>query len=226
MIAAELRAGACEHRAQPLKALFYLAERRLGHLLLRRPPPPGPPPRLLNLGCGPLRYAGWVNADDYAFKRAARQRDFAPDWRLDISRPWRCDGDHWDGIFAQHVLEHLHYSDAVATLAECLRTLKPGGWLRISVPSIAKTVDYYTRRPGAVLAEPFSHRALAVSFLTQMHGHLSAWDGELMCAVLQDVGFADAREVEHGEGRDPRLLMDQQAKRAESLYVEARKPPR
>jgi len=218
-----LSRGEFEHRQSPLKSVFYYVERRIGHFLFSRPPPTTPH-RLLNLGCGSLRYAEWVNADDYAFKRALRQRAFAPDWRLDVTRPWRCKTDHWDGIFSQHVFEHLHYSDALFAMRECFRTLKPGAWLRVSVPDIQRTVDYYEGRFGARLPVEFPHRALAMSFLTQMHGHLSAWDGSLLCAVLLEIGYLDVREVLHGIGTDVRLVMDQDEKRRESVYVEARKP--
>jgi predicted SAM-dependent methyltransferase len=219
-----LSRGEFEHRQNPLKALFYHFERRLGHRLFRRAPPRVAAPRLLNLGCGPLRYPGWVNADDYAFKRALRQREFAPDWRLDVTRPWCCESDYWDGIFSQHVFEHLHYSDAIFAMRECFRTLRPGAWLRVSVPDIRRTVDCYDARTDARLPVEFPHRALSISFLTQMHGHVSAWDGSLMSAVMQALGFLEVREVAHGTGVDARLVMDQEEKRRESVYVEARKP--
>jgi hypothetical protein len=91
--------------------VYYTLERRLAHLVLRRYPPNPRPPNLLNLGCGPHMYPGWVNADDYAPKRRLREREFKPDWTLDITRPWRCVDNYWDGIFTQHVVEHTTYAE-------------------------------------------------------------------------------------------------------------------
>jgi len=223
MIIDQLRKGEYEVKISPLKQVFYSLERSLGNALFRKNPPSSPIPRLLNLGCGPVTYEGWINADEYAFKRALRENQFQPDWRLDITRPWKCEDNYWDGIFTQHVLEHVTYSEAVFALEECFRTLKPGCWIRISVPGIRKYVDFYEGRKADGFFSQFPQKALAISFFTQMHYHKSAWDGELMSALLAEIGFRNVREVGFREGTDARLIMDQEVKAEESLYVEAQK---
>lgn len=223
MIIDRLRKGEFEVRPSLLMQIFYALERSLGNALFRKHPPAVHQPRLLNLGSGPVTYEGWINADEYAFKRTLRERRFRPEWRLDITRPWKCEDDYWDGIFTQHVLEHVTYSEAVFVLQECFRTLKPGCWIRISVPGIRKYVDFYEGRNSGGFFSQFPHRALAISFFTQMHYHKSAWDGDLMTNVLRDIGFRNVREVEHGQGTDARLIKDQDVKAEESLYVEAQK---
>jgi predicted SAM-dependent methyltransferase len=192
--------------------------------VFRRGPPDVGEISLLNLGCGPHVFPGWVNADDYAFKRGLRERSFRPNWRLDITRPWRCLANHWDGVFTEHVLEHVSYSQAIFVLRECLRTLKPGAWLRISVPDLGAYVSLYEGRQSRPEFASFPHPAIGLSFLTQMHLHRSVWDGGLMVRVLTELGFADARAVAFGVGADPRLIRDDPDKAHESLYVEARKP--
>jgi predicted SAM-dependent methyltransferase len=204
--------------------LYYTFERRISHRFLRRYPPRGVADNLLNLGCGPHIYEGWVNADDYAPKRRLREPNFKPNWSLDITRPWRCADDHWDGIFTQHVLEHLTYAEVVGVLKECLRTLKPGSWIRISVPDLAKYVAYYRGELSNEQFISFPHRAIALSFLTQMHLHRSVWDSDLMMKVLTELGFKEASAVSFGRGSDHRLIKDDPDKAPESLYVEARKP--
>lgn len=206
------------------QVIFYTIERRISHYILRRYPPRSCAPNLLNLGCGPHIYPGWVNADDYAPKRRLRECGFRPNWMLDITRPWRCVDDYWDGIFTQHVIEHLSYSEAIGVFKECRRTLKPGAWLRICVPDLATYVRYYRKEIDDDQFFPLPHRALALSFLTQMHMHRSVWDAELMIEVLTELRFADAAAVSFGRGSDPRLIKDDQEKASESLYVEARKP--
>ncbi len=224
MIIDKIRHGEFEVRVSPVKQVYYSLERRLGNLLFRKSPPENKGPRLLNLGCGPLMYEGWINADEYAFKRALRQKAFDPEWRLDITQPWECSNDYWDGIFTQHVLEHVSYSEAVNVLEECFRTLKPGSWLRVSVPGLRKYVDFYEGKDNNSFFDKFPQKALAISFMTQMHYHRSTWDGELMTALLEDIGFISVREVAHGVGTDARLIKDQDDKAGESLYVEAQKP--
>jgi predicted SAM-dependent methyltransferase len=179
---------------------------------LQKQAPEGPD--LLNLGCGPLIYPDWVNADRSGFYRLVRERAFKPQWLFDAAKPWRCRDDRWGGIFTQHMIEHLDYPEVVFVFRECLRTLKPGAWLRVSVPDIEKA-----------RSNPSIHRyPMAVSYVAQHHGHRSVWNPEMMVELLTDLGFVAASEVQFGEGSDPRLLMDQEVKRVESLYVEAQKP--
>jgi predicted SAM-dependent methyltransferase len=191
---------------------------------LRRGPPVVGEVSLLNLGCGPHIFPGWVNADDYGFKRGLREPAFRPNWRLDITRPWRCAANHWDGVFTEHVLEHVSYSQAIVVMRECLRTLKPGAWLRISVPDLGAYVSFYQGKASPPEFAGFPHPAVGVSFLTQMHLHRSAWDADLMMRILTELGFIEARCAAFGVGADPRLVRDDPDKAHESLYVEARKP--
>jgi predicted SAM-dependent methyltransferase len=44
-------------------------------------------------------------------------------------------------IFNSHFLEHLFYADAEKFLRECHRVLKPGGAIRICIPSLEEEVD-------------------------------------------------------------------------------------
>jgi predicted SAM-dependent methyltransferase len=201
--------------------VYYNLERAFGHALLRRSPPALAGERLLNLGCGPHCFPGWVNADDYSPKRRLREAAFRPNWNLDITRDWKCPDEFWDGIFTEHVIEHVTYSEAVHVFRECLRTLRPGAWLRVSVPDVTRYVE-----AGAPTADPklqFPSRAIALSFVTQMHMHRSTWDPDLMTRVLGEVGFRDVRAVSFRSGTDARLLKDDSDKGHESLYVEARK---
>jgi predicted SAM-dependent methyltransferase len=219
-----LESGAFETRPSALKNLYYAFEREAGHALLRRLPPKIDGVRLLNLGCGPRYFDGWVNADQYSVKRTWRQASFRPDWMLDITREWKCTSDFWDGIFTEHVLEHVAYSQAIVALRECLRTLKSGAWLRISVPSLVKYMSPYLGQPTPAEIAGLPHRAVAVSFATQMHEHRSTWDAELLCSVLSELDFVQVGERTYRKGEDPRLLMDDPHKEHESLYVEERKP--
>jgi predicted SAM-dependent methyltransferase len=206
-----------------LKQAFYRAEQRVGRLLARTKPPWMNGDQLLNLGCGPHQFPGWVNSDQYSFKRSLRERNFRPNWMMDATEKWHCPDDHWDGVFTEHVLEHVVYSQALFILRECHRTMKPGAWLRISVPSIEKYMYAYLGSDPAPEMQILPHRAIAVSFVTQMHEHRSTWDTSLLTQILGELGFVDVSGRGFGEGSDQRLLRDDPAKEYESLYVEARK---
>ena len=201
------------------KAVVYDIERAIGHTFFRRRPPDRGTPRLLNLGCDSTKFYGWVNADHYRFIALIRQRHLRFDWMLDAEKPWSCADDYWDGIFTDHVLEHLSYQGVTVALHEAHRTLKPGAWIRISVPNLER----YIRCEGSQFAH-FIDPAEAVSHLAQNHNHRSLWTPSLMQRLLLGLNYADVREVEFGEGSDPRLLRDATERQELSFYVEARKP--
>jgi predicted SAM-dependent methyltransferase len=177
----------------------------------------GKPPqkyRLLHLGCGNIYLEGFVNADFYYKIRIPLLRKSTKyDWLLDFRYKFKCDDDYWDGVFTEHTLEHLHYSDCLKLLKELHRTMKKGSYLRICVPSLESLIQ---QGNGKITAE-------AVYNLTENYGHVSVWDVDLMLEVLGDAGFTSMRKVDYLAGSDKRLLQDSIDRSKESLYVEAQK---
>ena len=195
-----------------------------GRAFLTRPPPAvvGDSGRLLNLGCGARPIPGWVNADFFQWAFWATRPDY---WPVDLRRPLRCAEGHFEGVFAEHTLEHLCPADARGLLREMARVLRPGAWLRVVVPDLARYVAYYRGdRVAQEFAVRWPQRVDALRALTQAYGHRSVWDGGSACAALREAGFTEVREVGFREGSDPRLLVDWEERRWESLYVEGRRP--
>jgi hypothetical protein len=139
----------CYAASQPyigggVKPVLLKLESAFGDLLYRRPPPAARDGlRLLNLGCGNVKYEGWVNADFYNFHDAISKRQAIPDWMLDLTKPIRCSDAYWHGIFCEHTLEHLSYAECVLALSEMHRILRPGAWLRVVVPDLDKYIAFY-----------------------------------------------------------------------------------
>ncbi len=194
------------------KILGSKVEGFFGALLFRRSP--APQKRLLNLGCGVTRLEEFINADFYRFTDIIRRKSNLPDWMLNAGKNWKCSDNFWVGIYTEHTLEHLDYSEVIICLKECFRTLQPGAWLRIVLPSLE----------AALQSRSLPFNAMAVGSLTQTHGHISVWDGDLLCALLREIGFTEVNEVAFKEGRDQRLLVDLEERKFESFYVEAMKP--
>lgn len=183
-----------------------------------------PPFKLLNLGSGTVEKAGWVNADLFGTRTIIENKG-RPIWHLDATQPWDCRDAYWEGIFTEHMLEHLTYTGAIAALKEAYRTLQPGAWLRICTPDVRKYVQFYlgNRELGGDFRN-FPCGAVALSDVSQNWGHASLWDAELLSAVLAEIGFVDMAEVKFREGRSAHIALDSNANRSVSLYVEARKP--
>ena len=203
-----------------LSALAWELEAPLARLFQHGPPPR---PRRLNLGCGDMRPSGWLNAD-FATARWLVQRRRWPQWSFDASRRWPCDDDYFDVIHSEHVLEHFAYADGIRMLAECRRTLRKGGILRLSVPDLEKFVDaYVSLRDGAATASEFhalGTGVAAISKLAQCHGHLSVWDAPTLQQVLLELGFARAAITGYRVSAIPDVI-DTPDRAWQSCYVEA-----
>jgi predicted SAM-dependent methyltransferase len=130
----------------------------------------------------------------------------------------------WDGIFSEHTFEHLYPLEVFNLVKELKRTMKPGAWIRITVPDLKKYVNYYC---GKQMHEEFLRWASgceAIRSLTQSYGHKSVWDSELLKYVLKELGFINIKEVSFMQGTDKFLLIERKERQWETLYMEAQKP--
>jgi SAM-dependent methyltransferase len=93
------------------------------------------PPRRVNLGCGPLPAAGWLNVD-----AVSRSADLIQDLGRRLDLPDACA----EMVFSEHVLEHLDFPEEARTfLGEAFRILRPGGRIRLIVPDGEKVIRAY-----------------------------------------------------------------------------------
>jgi len=100
---------------------------------------------LVNIGCGPKYIEGMVNVDGNIF----RKKDL---W-LDVTLGMPFASDSVRGIYASHVIEHFRIDAVRKLLAEFHRVLKPGGTLRIIVPSLEYAIGAFTSNDGAKLLD-------------------------------------------------------------------------
>jgi predicted SAM-dependent methyltransferase len=182
--------------------------------------------QLLHLGCGGNYLKGFINAD-YFFLRWLPWRDKSQyDWLLDFRKPMKCPDNHWDGVFSEHTIEHLHPSECYHLFKELYRTMKPGAVLRICVPGLDEILEGFDSKhsdKGQEFIDKYKliSRAHSVFHLTQNNYHLSVWDIGLFQAMLNSVGFRNVEKKSFKEGTDKDLLQDLQEREVGSMYVEA-----
>ncbi len=170
----------------------------------------------LHLGCGGEHKSGWVNVD-----LLGDPVDVA--WNL--AHPLPFESGSADAVFHEHLLEHLPLPDGATLMQECYRVLKPGGILRVGVPDAGQLIRSYAGERGYLEAlHPGRPTAmLAVQELFYWHRHCAMFDAETLCLFFAASGFADPRERGFGDSDlDP--APDTDRRRAETLYMEARKP--
>jgi FkbM family methyltransferase len=199
------------HRARSLAtAVIRPWERRKAAALVDRSP------LLVHLGSGPAPKPGWVNVD-----LAGGSVDLA--W--DLARPLPFPDDSVDGVFSEHVLEHLPLAAGAALVSECHRVLRPGATLRVGVPDAGAMLRSYAD-DGALIEATRPGRPtplLAVQEVFYWHGHTTMYDAPTLRLLLEEAGFELVRDRPFGATALP-VCPDTAARRAETLYVEGRAP--
>lgn len=125
----------------------------------------------LNLGCGHIQPAGWINVDGSL--RAWVASHLAPldnllvklrlwpptefnrqtRW-LNLLKPLPWADNAVDAIYLGEVLEHFTRDQGAQLLAECHRVLAPGGVLRVRVPDNARFWRNYLAAYDPIAARP------------------------------------------------------------------------
>ncbi|HEY9166687.1 MAG TPA: methyltransferase domain-containing protein [Candidatus Kryptonia bacterium] len=173
----------------------------------------------INIGCGSVKPAGWVNVDYSMGARLSR----VPLYNL-INRklklfdldphgnPWNWDGvlvrdlqkrfpwgdGEADVVYASHIVEHFSKKDGLRLLTECHRVLRTGGVIRIVVPDLKVLVEKY--RTGKMRADDLVE-SLGVLYETRNNRlkdffasflqfpHKCMYDTSALVEVLNSIGF-------------------------------------
>lgn len=102
-------------------------------------------PRILHVGCGTLQVP-FDGFDEVSF-------DADPSVNPDILGDMTAMGDigQFDAIWCCHSLEHVGPEQALKTLSEFLRVLKPGGFAAVIVPDLEGVSPTFDVLPGTVV---------------------------------------------------------------------------
>jgi len=189
----------------------------------------------LNIGCVDRPLPGWLNTQyDSALPTVIY---------IDVKEPFPFDGEIFDYIFSEHVIEHVSYTDGVQMLSECFRVLKQSGKVRISTPDLAFLVDLTrpdksdlqrayikwaanTFIPGA----PDDNEVFVINNLMRNWGHTFIYDENTLRGAMASVGFGNITKFDFHESEDAALRnlenenhLPPNFLRAESLTLEGSK---
>ena len=155
------------------------------------------PPYRLNVGCGNVRFEGWINID---FAATGSQ-----DLIWDVSKSIPCPDATCSMIYNEHFIEHLDIDSGKRFLRECHRVLIPGGVLRVATPSLEATVSHYadqTWKDQAWLKKYRYHwiatRAEYLNICFRHWGHQWIYDAEELSRRLREAGFVNLSEAAWG----------------------------
>jgi predicted SAM-dependent methyltransferase len=181
----------------------------------------------LDIGCGPNVSASFINLD-YDWKPGV---DVV--WDITKGLPFR--SASLRGVFTEHCLEHISFSQTEGVLRESHRILGPGGRIRVILPDGEIYLSRYFSQISSGKGDPLPYwesdrvrgwysPILSVNRIFRAHDHRFIYDFDTMRHMLGDAGFAEITKCTFQNGRDPVLLRDTEHRQCESLYVEAVKP--
>lgn len=199
------------------------------------------PIKALHLGCGTNILNGWLNTDIRAHGKVIC---------LDASEPFPLENDTLDYIFSEHMFEHLSYESGKTMLRECYRTLKSGGILRLTMPTLDFLIKLYNEPDNELhqqyarwslqqfapqMYEDFASRnenlpmALVVNNFMRFWGHQMIYNYSSLHSMLENAGFTNIQECPIGISKHPYLqglehhgnVIPQWANNLESMAIEA-----
>jgi predicted SAM-dependent methyltransferase len=192
--------------------------------------------RKLQLGCGVHPLPGWLNADLWPATSDILH--------LNVARRFPFADEQIDFIFAEHVIEHLSYTEALVLLREAYRILRPGGVVRITTPDLAFLLRLYgdptddeAARYLAWTGAEYLEKGVPASACAVINNYVRAWghrfiyDEPTLRSAMIDSGFTRLRRCELNESEVAELRgVENEARmppghlRLESMTVEAERP--
>ncbi|MBZ9572237.1 methyltransferase domain-containing protein [Patescibacteria group bacterium] len=179
----------------------------------------------LHLGSGQKYIEGMVNIDGNIF----RKKDI---W-LDLTLGLPFSDNSIEGIYTSHTLEHFKIKQLGRLLTECYRVLKPGGCLRIVVPSLEYAIEAWNNKAIDKLSE-WPHKFNSIggrfnNFTLCDNQHFLMFDFSFLQELLSEAGFVNiVRSPAHKSKKFSLAHMEYEYNNDDSLdsslYVECSKP--
>ena len=168
----------------------------------------------VNLGCGADKRDGWIGMDN----KRHHKPDVLHDLR-DIPLPW-AEGSV-DLIFAEQALSQIEQWQGQRLLCDCLRILRPGGWIRINEADFEWVMNYtYNMNPGPEMGDMTP--AERVQMYLNRYGWAFIYDWPALYKAVARSGFVNIRRPGIRLSEIPDFIGME--KRSGGLVLEAQKP--
>lgn len=164
----------------------------------------------LQLGTSNNVLDGWLNTDVFPNHHSVVY--------LDATKQFPFDGNMFDYIVAEHMIEHIEYHAAQVMLRECFRVLKPGGRVRFATPDLSVLLALHSKEKtdaqrnyvdwssARFLPEVEECRdVFVINNFFRAWGHCFLYDAETLHRALYSTGFREIKFYKPGASEDPNL---------------------
>jgi predicted SAM-dependent methyltransferase len=158
----------------------------------------------IHVGCGSVRFDGWVNVD--------LERSSEADVLVDLRGGLPLKPRSVSRIYSEHVLEHFSLEDGRVLFRDFYNSLEDGGVARIAMPDLANLVSAYLgdwRRQDWLEDPVYSDIDTASHMLNvgfRSWGHRYLYDFDDLALRLSAAGFSAVSRCEWGKSEHPDLV--------------------
>ncbi|NET42669.1 hypothetical protein [Okeania sp. SIO2B3] len=150
----------------------------------------------VQVGCGPHNImADWWNVDIRPFPGI--------DQVMDVTKPWPFNSLEY--VYGEHFLEHLSLEGAIAFLNNVWKSLKPGGVIRLSTPSLEWVLSTHFN-----LSETNPQKRIDSTFSMNraFHGwgHQFIYSKDFLQSLLNNLGWEKVVFCEYGKSEHSSLI--------------------
>lgn len=148
----------------------------------------------IHVGCGPKNILeGWCNVDIRMFPGIDEVIDVTKAW------PW----SDIDYVYGEHFLEHLSLEGAISFLESAGNSLKTGGRIRLSTPSLEWVMTtHFTFQDSD--AGSFNE-TLKTNRAFYGWGHQFLYTKSMLFQILDAMGYSDIGFYDYSQSSDPNL---------------------
>jgi predicted SAM-dependent methyltransferase len=152
----------------------------------------------LHLGCGIRYLPGFANIDANPLQKT--------DIWLDVRCGLPFASNSVDSIYSTHMIEHLYPDELEKLLRDCARVLKPGGGMRIIVPSLSNAIAAFQQNRHDWFYDNFPRHFDSLggrfsNFVFCDGQHRTAFDLSYLDEVLRKAGFQQVVEFSEGKSQ-------------------------
>jgi predicted SAM-dependent methyltransferase len=148
----------------------------------------------IHYACGKNFMSGWLNVDTYRCGNPSEAFEC-----IDLVSRHPFADNSFEYAFAEDFLEHLDQADSLLFLSEVLRTLQPGGVLRLSFPGLEGVLnDHYPRADWRTVN-------IAKEEAYERYAHKHFYSKEELTLIAHHLGFSAVTYHTYGQSQRQQL---------------------